>query len=186
VDISLFFLHFRISRGHAAVWTFCCLMSFEYSPWTRCLVDTFCFSFTFIFLVDMLSCRHFVFSVILIFLVDMLSCGHFIIFLLLNIRLGHALWTFYCFSVILILIVDISLFFMLRISCGYKQNSTIKLCTLLQEWLKILPLILFWGPQIFEAKYNTIFLKKNYDINLSDAVIHIHYTVYNTYTLHCI
>jgi len=50
------------------------------------------------------------FSVIFIFLLNVLSCGHFIIFLSFNILLGHSTWTLYCSFVILILIVDTSFF----------------------------------------------------------------------------
>ena len=84
------------------------------------------------------------FSLILIFFVDTLSCGHFIAFLLFNIARGKAdMWTFYSFSVILILIVDTSLLFMLLISCGCVHRSAIQLCTSLEEFLNILPLICF-------------------------------------------
>jgi hypothetical protein len=110
VDILWFFCHLNIPCGHAVFWTL------------------LCFSFVFIFLVDMLSrenfiviliflvntlsCGHFLFFVNWIFFVDALSCGHFIVFCYFNIPCGHAvMWTFFVFFN--------WIFFVDTLSCGH-------------------------------------------------------------------
>lgn len=125
VDNFIIFCYFNISREHVVMRTFFRFLSIEYFSWTHSHVDIS------------------LFSVIIIFFMDMLSCGHFTVFFLFNIRLGDSMWAFFCFSVILIVIVDTSLLFMLLISYGDVRNSAINLCASLEERLKIYILIFY-------------------------------------------
>jgi len=96
VDILWFFCYFNILRGHTVLWTLRCFSFIFIFLVDMLSCEYFIVFYYFIFFVDMLSCRHFILSVILIFLVDALSCGLF--FCQLNIPRGHvAIWTLYCF-----------------------------------------------------------------------------------------
>jgi hypothetical protein len=83
VDILWFFCYFKILRGHTVLWTLRCF-SFIFIFLVDILSrEYFIVFYYFIFLVDMMSCRHFIISVILMFLVDMMSCRHFILSVIL-------------------------------------------------------------------------------------------------------